>query len=51
MDINTLLPETAKQLSDAMFLQVNSLQNTSYSNGYKAAKHEVAAYCMKTFGS
>ena len=51
MDINTLLPETAKQLSDAVFLQVNSLQNTSYSNGYKAAKHEVAAYCMKTFGS
>ena len=50
-DAKTLLPETVKKLSDAVFLQLNSLQNTAYSNGYKAAKHEVAEYCMKTFGS
>lgn len=50
-DVKTLLPETVKKLSDGVFLQLNSLQNTAYSNGYKAAKHEVAEYCMKTFGS
>ena len=51
VDVSTLLPETTKQLSDAIFLQLNSLQNTAYSGGYKAAKHEVAQYCLKTFGS
>ncbi|DBA79448.1 TPA: hypothetical protein ACH3X2_007720 [Trebouxia sp. C0005] len=51
IDAETLLPETIKKLSDAVFLQLNSLQNTACSNGYKAAKHEVAEYCMKTFGS
>ena len=50
-DAKTHLPETVKKLSDAVFLQLNSLQNTVYSNGYKAAKHEVAEYCMKTSGS
>ena len=48
---STLAPETTKQLSDAVFLRLNSLQNTAYSNGYKDAKHEVAEYCMKTFGT
>lgn len=51
VDAKTLLPETVKKLSDAVFLQLNSMQNTAYSNGYKAAKREVAEYCMKTFGS
>lgn len=51
VDVSTLSPETTKQLSDAIFLQLNSLQNTAYSGGYKAAKHEVAQYCLKTFGS
>ncbi len=51
IDAKTLLPETIKKLSDAVFLQLNSMQNTAYSNGYKAAKREVAEYCMKTFGS
>ena len=50
-DAKTLCPETVKKLSDAVFLQLNSLQNTVYSNGYRAAKYEVAEYCKKTFGS
>ena len=50
-DTSALDPNTIKQLSDAIFLQLNALQNTSYSNGYKAAKHEIADYCMQTFGS
>lgn len=50
-DAKTLRPETVKKLSDAVFLQLNSLQNTVYSNGYRAAKYEVAEYCKKTFGS
>ena len=51
IDTTTLTPETMKQLSDAVFLRLNSLQNTAYSNGYRDAKHEVVEYCMKTFGS
>lgn len=51
VDISALAPETTKQLSDAIFLQLNALQNRSYSNGYTAARHEIADYCMKTFGS
>lgn len=51
VDSTTLAPDTTKQLSDAVFLRLNSLQNTAYSNGYTGAKHEVAEYCMKTFGS
>lgn len=51
VEMASLASETTKQLSDAVFLQLNALHNTSYSNGYQNAKHEIAAYCMKTFGS
>lgn len=51
IDTSGLTPEATKQLSDAVFLRLNSLQNTAYSNGYKDAKHEVANYCLKTFGT
>ena len=51
IDTSGLTPEAIKQLSDAVFFRLNSLQNTAYSNGYKDAKHEVANYCLKTFGT
>ncbi len=46
IDAKTLLPERAKRASNVASLQLN----TAYSSGYKAAKREVAEYCMKTSG-
>ena len=51
VDAAKLDPDAVKYLANSIFLQLNALQNSSYSKGYKAAKHEVSEYCLKTFGS
>ena len=51
VDLAKLDPDVTKHLANSIFLQLNALQNSSYSKGYKAAKHEISDYCLKTFGS
>lgn len=51
MDDSKLKPEAAKHLAGSVFLQLNALQNSSYSKGYKAARQEIAEHCLKSFGS
>lgn len=48
---DSLSPETTKQMTDTLFMELNALQNKCYSNGYMAGKQEVAKYCLSTFGS
>lgn len=51
VDVAKLDPDVIKHLANNIFLQLIALQNSSYSKGYKAAKHEISDYCLKTFGS
>lgn len=48
---SSLPPDTTKQMADTLFIELNALQNKCFSDGYMAGKHEVAKYCLNTFGA
>ena len=48
---SSLSADTTKHIADTLFMELNALQNKCFSDGYIAGKHEVAKYCLSTFGS